>query len=199
MCVCDKLVHAYAVCCTQCMCIILNVVTTHTGADCDGHEVLQPLVTEGLMSLYVDTLRTLRTLTARGGQVLPSLEDLVLRSLLTMVGASSGAQASVAAAGGLQVLIDSIGFPKAQAADPLPMAPSRSATAQAPPRVLRGAGTRPVEDELRVQLLSLQVLMCFIIFSGATMLPVDTACSARIPCCIVVLCMWDAHNTQPCV
>lgn len=109
------------------------------------------------MSLYVDTLRTLRTVTARGGQVLASLEDLVLRSLLTVVSASSSAQSSVAAAGGLQVLVDNIGFPKAQAAAPLPPAPSRSATSPPPPRVLRGAGARPAEDELRVQLLSVQV------------------------------------------
>ena len=128
------------------------------GNDRDGQSVLHALVTEGLVSLYVDTLRTLRTLSARGGHVLPSLEDLVLRSLLTMVSASSGAQASVAAAGGLQVLIDNVGFPKKQAAQALAAAPSRSATVPAPPRVLRGAGGRPVEDELRVQLLSVQVL-----------------------------------------
>ncbi|KAK9905588.1 hypothetical protein WJX75_002584 [Coccomyxa subellipsoidea] len=133
---------------------------------------LAPLLEEGMLQHLLDLLCLLRLLRSRGAAVPAPWEVLVLDLLLALVSASGHAQTMLLGSDpsrrGLVTLLEGIGWPRA--------APnSQHGTGSAAGYVLKGGGQRSVEAELRVQLMTLQVVAAAIHGSTANLQAVQDA------------------------
>ncbi|KAL3142038.1 hypothetical protein ABBQ32_004670 [Trebouxia sp. C0010 RCD-2024] len=157
--------------------------------------IARPFLDSHMQVLLLELLSVLQLLRLRGANVCGEWEHLALQCLLAFVSASHQAQGFMQSRdqerNGLLMLTRGLGWPTAETQRPEPPGKGEAPGAGG---VLAGPGLRSAEEELKAQLLALQVIGAAVKFNSNNL---QTLCEAGGFRRITQLLQWTAFTFHP--
>ncbi|KAL0021859.1 hypothetical protein WJX77_009077 [Trebouxia sp. C0004] len=157
--------------------------------------IVKPLLDNHLQVLLLEQLAALKLLRSRSAMVVGEWEQLSLQCLLGVVSASRPAQGYLQSRdpdkNGLLMLIQGLGWPMAQAQRSIPQTEGEQSAAGT---IMIGPGLRTAEDELKAQILTLQVIGAGLKANSNNL---QTMCEAGGFKRITQLMQWAAFTFPP--